>query len=89
MKNKISEKSTFFFHSLLYVSFEWKPGWRFTFRLSKDAVSASWHRFGRAGKRKIDKKMYLIDNFFVGKSISNHRKVASLYNEASGEGIQK
>ena len=71
------------------MSPERKPGWRFTARLSKDAVPASWLRSGRAAKRKIYKKMYTVDEVIVEKSIANHQKVASYYIKASVEGIQK
>ena len=56
---------------------------------SKDAVSASWLRSGRACEHKIYKKMYAFDKVSVEKSIANYQKVVSYYNKSSVEGIQK
>ena len=84
-QNKKSTENKY--DSLLYVSSERKPGWRFTARPSKDAVPASWLRSGRAAKRKIYKKMYTVDEVIIEKSIANYWKVASYYNKASVGGI--
>ena len=50
--------------------------------LSRDAVRASWPRFGRACERKIYKKMYAVDENFDVDLLGNHQKVASYHIKA-------
>ena len=50
---------------------------RYICRSNKDAVPASWLRFGRAAKRKIYKKMYTVDADFDAGLPVNHSNLNS------------
>ena len=66
------------------VSTCWSDSYRrYICKSNKDAVSASWLRFGRTAKRKIYKKTYAVDGKFDVELLVNHQKIASLYIEAS------
>ena len=56
---------------------------RLVWKSNKDAVSASWIRFGRAPMCKIYKKMYTVDRIFDVELLVIHQKIASHHIKAS------